>query len=202
MDSRMNPYSGKKLSLPEPGSYVIYSGTRKEHPEWISLADEFLGVDRFSLELRVKVLYESNKGDILGQYLKFSSIYNNQMKKKKKAEKAIDVIRETIRICRDENVLKEYLEFREKEVINILLSLFDDEYRNEVRGREMREQGHEEGRKEGREKGREENTEGITARMLKLGLSKDQIAQCTNLTLKKANRIEEKMKSEKQAVNS
>ena len=78
----MNPYSGKKLSLPEPGFYVIYSGTRKEHPEWISLADEFLGGDRFSLELRVKVLYESNKGDILDQYLKFTSIYNGQIKRK------------------------------------------------------------------------------------------------------------------------
>ena len=35
---------------------------------------------------------------------------------------------ETIQICRDENILKEYLESREKEVVNIMMTLFDDEY--------------------------------------------------------------------------
>ena len=34
----------------------------------------------------------------------------------------------TIQICRDENILKEYLESREKEVVNIMMTLFDDEY--------------------------------------------------------------------------
>ncbi len=35
---------------------------------------------------------------------------------------------ETIRICKDRNVLKEYLETREQEVVNIMMTLFDDEY--------------------------------------------------------------------------
>ena len=34
---------------------------------------------------------------------------------------------ETIRICKDRNVLKEYLENREKEVVDMMMTLFDDE---------------------------------------------------------------------------
>ncbi len=34
---------------------------------------------------------------------------------------------ETIRICKDRNVLREYLSQREKEVVSIMMSLFDEE---------------------------------------------------------------------------
>ena len=36
-------------------------------------------------------------------------------------------ITETIRICKDRDILKEYLESREKEVVTIMMSLFDEE---------------------------------------------------------------------------
>ena len=36
-------------------------------------------------------------------------------------------VTETIRICKDRNVLKDYLLEREKEVVTIMMSLFDDE---------------------------------------------------------------------------
>lgn len=36
-------------------------------------------------------------------------------------------ILETIRICKDRNVLKEYLESREQEVVDMMMTLFDDE---------------------------------------------------------------------------
>lgn len=36
-------------------------------------------------------------------------------------------IKETIRICKDRNILKEYLINREVEVVTIMMSLFDDE---------------------------------------------------------------------------
>ena len=36
-------------------------------------------------------------------------------------------VTETIRICKDRNVLKEYLLEREKEVVTIMMSLFDEE---------------------------------------------------------------------------
>ena len=36
-------------------------------------------------------------------------------------------VTETIRLCKDRNVLKEYLLEREKEVVTIMMSLFNDE---------------------------------------------------------------------------
>ena len=39
----------------------------------------------------------------------------------------ITAIKNTIRICRDKNLLKEYLENRAAEVENIMLTLFDQE---------------------------------------------------------------------------
>ena len=36
-------------------------------------------------------------------------------------------VTETIRICKDRNVLKEYLSSKEVEVVTIMMSLFDDE---------------------------------------------------------------------------
>jgi hypothetical protein len=36
-------------------------------------------------------------------------------------------VSETIRICKDRNVLREYLAQREKEVLTIMMSLFDEE---------------------------------------------------------------------------
>ena len=35
---------------------------------------------------------------------------------------------EIIRICKDEDILKEYLRSREKEVVDIMMMLFDDDY--------------------------------------------------------------------------
>lgn len=34
---------------------------------------------------------------------------------------------ETIRICKDRNLLREFLESREKEVVSIMMTLFDEE---------------------------------------------------------------------------
>ena len=71
------------------------------------------------------MIYDGEKGDIISQYVAFTRIYNEQMKKYGRTRRAV---LKTIQICRDKNILKEYLESREKEVINIMMTLFDDEY--------------------------------------------------------------------------
>ena len=62
--------------------------------------------------------------DIIGEYVTFTKVYNEQCKMHGRTEQAV---RETIRICKDKNVLKEYLESREKEVIDMMVTLFDEE---------------------------------------------------------------------------
>lgn len=151
-----NPYGSKKLRLPEPEFYVIYTGDRKDRTEWYSLSEEFFNGHQTQLEVKVKVLYEGNKGDILSQYIDFTKVYTSQVKLHGRTRKAV---METIQICKDEDILKEYLEAREKEVVDIMTTLFDQRYVLERYGEEKREEGREEGRKEGKEEGRKEGKE-------------------------------------------
>ena len=54
----------------------------------------------------------------------FSKVYNEQRKLHGATRKAVE---ETIRICKDANVLKEYLESREGEVVTMMMTLFNQE---------------------------------------------------------------------------
>jgi len=69
-------------------------------------------------------LYKENEEDIIGQYIIFSKVYNEQRKMHGATKKAV---LETIRICKNRNVLKEYLESKEQEVVDMMMTLFDDE---------------------------------------------------------------------------
>lgn len=157
-ETKQNQYSSKKLVLPKPEFYVIFTGDRKDEPDWISLSEEFFDNNAEFLEVKVRVLYgEEGKTDIISQYVGFTKVYNKQVEIYGRTEKAV---RETIRICKDRDILKEYLERREKEVTTIMKSLFDQEeiFRRYVEqyGHEREEKGHKEGRKEGHEEGRKE----------------------------------------------
>ncbi|MCM1417006.1 MAG: hypothetical protein NC430_13930, partial [bacterium] len=76
------------------------------------------------IEVKAKVIYESDTEDIINQYIIFCKVLDEQREKYGMTEQAI---KETIRICKDRNVLKEYLERKETEVVTIMMSLFDDE---------------------------------------------------------------------------
>jgi len=121
--TKQNVYKGKKIMLPKPELYMIYTGDRKEHPEYISLAEEFFSGQNVFLDAKVKVLYGSGEGDIISQYVTFTKVYDEQRKLYGRTRKAVT---ETICICKDKNVLKEYLEDREKEVENIMLAMYDE----------------------------------------------------------------------------
>ena len=56
---------------------------------------------------------------------------------------------EAIRICRDRGVLVNYLKEREKEVIDIMITLFDQEYAVEQFGRSQKKAGLAEGEAKG-----------------------------------------------------
>ncbi len=90
----------------------------------LSLSKEFFDGAKIAIDAEVKVLYQENEKDIIGQYIIFSKIYNEQRKLYGNTKQAVT---ETIRICKDRNVLKEYLEIKEQEVVDIMMTLFDDE---------------------------------------------------------------------------
>lgn len=58
------------------------------------------------------------------QYVLFTKVYDEQRKLYGRTQKTIE---ETIRISKERNVLKAYLESREKEVVTMMMTLFDHE---------------------------------------------------------------------------
>jgi len=119
-----NIYGSKKVTLPKPEIYVIYTGSRKKRPESISFAEEFFSGQECCLDVKINMIYDGKKGDIINQYVTFTKIFDEQVKKYGLVEEAV---RETIRICRDRNILKKYLEGRESEVVDIMFTLFSQE---------------------------------------------------------------------------
>ncbi len=123
-------YTGKQVEIPEPELYVIYTGERQERPAEISFSEEFFGGRECAVDVKVKMIYdgtvseETGEGDIINQYVIFTKVCNEQVKLYGRTKKAI---LETIRICKDRNVLREYLESREKEVVDIMMVLYDEE---------------------------------------------------------------------------
>ena len=103
---------------------MIFTGERKNIPDTISLSKEFFNGSRIAIDAEVKVLYQENEKDIIGQYIIFSKVYNEQRKLYGNTKQAVA---ETICICKNRNVLKEYLESKEQEVVDIMMTLFDDE---------------------------------------------------------------------------
>lgn len=122
--TNQNLYGSKKVNMPMPELYVIFTGERKNIPNTISLSKEFFDGAKISIDAEVKVLYQENEKDIIGQYIIFSKVYNEQRNIYGNTKQAVT---ETIRICKDRNVLREYLESKEQEVVDIMMTLFDDE---------------------------------------------------------------------------
>ena len=117
-------YGNKKVHVPEPELYMIFTGERASRPEMISLSKEFFGGKECAIEVKVKVLYGGKGNDIISQYVNFTKVYNEQVKQYGRSREAVT---ETIRICKDRDVLREFLAGREKEVISIMMALFDEE---------------------------------------------------------------------------
>ena len=122
--TKQNLYKSKKVQMPIPEVYVIFTGERKTRPSEISLSQEFFGGKECAVDVKVKMIYDGKEGDIINQYVMFTKVCNEQMKKYGRTRKAV---MEAIRICKDRNVLSEYLSSKESEVVSIMMVLYDEE---------------------------------------------------------------------------
>ncbi len=174
--TNQNIYKKAKVTFPKPELYVVFTGEKQGHPEYMSLSEEFFDGEECFLDVCVKVLYGSGEDDIISQYVTFAKVYDEQRKKHGKTRTAI---LETIRICKDKNVLIEYLLEREKEVEAIMLAMYDEE---EILLDYIRSEKY-------------ENSKEIAVKMLKEGnLSVEQIAgYISNLTIDDVKRIQQEL---------
>ena len=122
--TKQSLYKSKAVRMPKPELYIIYIGDRGDKPDMVSLSKEFFGGMDIDIEIKARVIYEKDTNDIISQYISFCKVFNEQRKLHGLTE---FMIKETIRICKDRNVLREYLSSKEKEVVTIMMSLFDDE---------------------------------------------------------------------------
>ncbi len=117
-------YKSKKVKMPKPELYVIYTGNKGRKPDIISLSKEFFDGADIDIEIKARVIYESDKDNIINEYIVFCKVFNEQAKVYGMTKQAVT---ETIRICKDRNILRQYLSSKEVEVVTIMMSLFDDE---------------------------------------------------------------------------
>ena len=116
-------YSEQNVEIPKPELYVVFTGEREERPEMISLKDCFFNGEDGCVDVVARVVYDGRDGDILNQYITFSRVFDEQ-RKLYPGDRA-KAIRETIRICKDRNVLKEYLE--REEAAAVMFTFADQE---------------------------------------------------------------------------
>jgi len=147
-EHKLDLYGSKPVSIPRPELYMVYAGALRQLPEVLRLSDMYEG--KGSVEVEVKVLRSSGTGSIVDQYIRFCEISDGQRKKYGYTMKAAE---ETLRICVEENILMPFLASRQKEVRDIMVTLFDQERVTEIHdyniAKEARQEGHLEGREEG-----------------------------------------------------
>ena len=88
------------------------------------MAKEFFEGEQSCIDVKVKMIYDGEDGDIINQYVIFTKVCNEQIAIHGRSQKAV---LETIRICKDRNVLAEYLGSKEKEVVDIMMALYDEQ---------------------------------------------------------------------------
>ena len=179
-NKKLNIYGSGGMLLPKPELYVIYTGERKERPEWIFLSEEFFPGQECFVDVKVRMLYDGKEGDILNQYVTFTKIYNEQVKEYGRTKEAV---LETIRICKNRKILKEYLESREKEVVDIMMTLFDQEYAVERYGDEKKAEGKAEGLAEGEAKGTMKAKQEMTYKLVDRRIPLETISEIVEISV-------------------
>lgn len=180
-----NLYKSRAVKVPTPELYVIYSGERGSKPDTISLSETFFGGTHTDIEVKVRVIYADDTEGIINQYIVFSKVYDEQ---RKIHGRTLEAVAETIRICKESDVLREYLEGREKEVTTIMTSLFDEEQIMRVYV--------ESERREAAEQTAELEKRETVLRMLRMGkLSDDEIALCAGVSVAKVKEIKAEAES-------
>ena len=146
-------YTSRKVQLPVPELYLIYTGDRKNCPEALSLSEEIFGIGNgdAAVEVRARVLRDSKQGDILNQYVSFTRIFDEQVRKLGRTRAAVE---KTLRICRERDVLADYL--AKEEVAAIMFTFVDKEKQLARYIKEEREDAHSKGMEQGIRQGVEQ----------------------------------------------
>ena len=82
-NTRQSLFSTKKVSIPRPELYVIYTGDKGSKQDVLSLSREFFDGNDIGFEVRAKVIYERGTEDIINQYILFAQIFDRERRKRR-----------------------------------------------------------------------------------------------------------------------
>ena len=139
-ETEQSEHLEKRVFLPKPEMYVVYTGGKKVSDE-VSFSETYFSGDS-SLDLRVKVLHHVEKNTLHGQYIGFSRVYDEQ---RRLYSNKLECIKETIRICIEEGYLTEFLDQHKQEVTTMLSELFDEQAQREQYDKAIRKESEERG---------------------------------------------------------
>lgn len=140
-EQKLDLYGSKPVSVPRPELYMIYTGVPRQLPEILRLSDMYDGPG--GAEIEIKVLKNTGAGNIVDQYIRFCEISDEQRKQYGYTIKAVE---ETLRICCEENILMPFLASRQKEVQDIMVTLFNQERVTEIHEYNLVKDARQEGR--------------------------------------------------------
>ncbi len=141
-------YQKKPLKIPRPELYVVYTG-REQSPDVFHLSDLYEG--KGSAEIEVKVLRGGDKGTIVDQYARFCRIVDEQ--RKLHGDDRQKIAGEVIRICLEEGILVPFLAVHQREVQDIMFTLFNQEEITRLYGEEQASIARAEGEAHGKAQG-------------------------------------------------
>ena len=148
-------YRSKTIeNLIAPEFFLLYTGKNKREEKELELSKIFFS-ERDSLNLKVKVLTKDNADGILKEYTEFYLILDEERQKSETKEEAIV---KTIEKAKERGLLREFLENREIEVMEMMAEdiLWEIEFNRYIENqkREGIDEGKAIGEKSGLEKGK------------------------------------------------
>lgn len=188
-ENKIQLYGNSKVNIPKPELYVIYTGERGNYTDMLSLKEEFFSDTNCCIDASVRIIYLRNSDDIINQYIGFCKVFNEQIALHGRTLKAV---KEIIRICRNRNLLKEYLREREREVEGIMLTLFDQEKVWDIERENIKKEALERGRNEGKSEGKIEGINDMIQKMLKANIDIDTIAKIAQMKVEQLVAISKK----------
>ena len=115
-----------RKSVPRPEFYVVYTGGDHLDRNVITAEDFFESGDStdLNIDLRAAVIHTEDKSSLPGQFITFCHVYNEQVRVSGRTKKALE---ETVHICKDDNIIKDFLTEKESEIMTLEDILFNPE---------------------------------------------------------------------------
>lgn len=116
-------YGSVPVRIPRPELYVVYTGEKADVPDELTLSDAVFGGVASGIDTRVTVIKDVGP-TVAGQYIDFAKTIDAYRISLGPNE---DAVRTAIRDCVERGVLVEYLKDHEKEVVSIMMTLYDEQ---------------------------------------------------------------------------